>query len=353
MKKLLLIGLIILFFSGVALGNSGPPIIDPVDQSITFNDSSGISLIEEWVKLSFKEINYNDSNKLDLNTGHVSVKYKLKNLEKNKTELDILFISPELDSSSISIKKNGKEISGFEVNEELTAPKNWGAKTPKEIIEPISNKKLYETPNNIYSPNRSFTGISFKINFDPQEIITLDIGYESTSGYYNHGYVANQVYSQIYYLTPAKFWEGDSKVNLMVEFPKGSNTSLHSNIPLNKINSHSYEGQLDKIPHEEWVLTFVDTSKLIFGTNNRTIHNSMVLMISLAGIISGIILRKKSHRLYGIILWLISIAFLIYFVKPTYGSMFLIYIFGPWILLVFIAIYCVALYRKKKNAYFS
>ncbi len=45
MKKVFIIGIAILLFTGIVYSNSGPPMRDPVDQSIIFNEDSGVSLI--------------------------------------------------------------------------------------------------------------------------------------------------------------------------------------------------------------------------------------------------------------------------------------------------------------------
>jgi len=345
MKKILLICLLILSLPNIVSANSGPPIIDPLDQSVVFDENSGVSLIEEWVTISFKD------NAMDkrFGTGHVSVKYMLKNLDNKDKKLDVLFISPEIDSSSITIMKNGEKVEGISTDKELKVPKNWGSNVPKAIIEPISNEELYKTPNNIYNPNRRINGIKFTIDFKPNEVINLDISYQSPSGFYRFQRIASMVYSQIYYLTPAKFWEGESKVNLKVEFPADSKTRLHSNIPLEKINSYTYEGRLDKIPDEEWIFTFVDSSRLIFGTNDRMVHNTLVLIISLLGIVSGVVLKKRASTPWRILLWVLSIAFLFNYFRFSYGMVFLAYLLGPWILLLIIIIYAFVKYRASEK----
>ncbi len=348
MKKILLI-LLFFLIPGIVYSNSGPPIVDPIDQSIIFDEHSGISLVEEWVNVVFKEEYYKDNKELNLSKGYITVKYKLENLDATSKDLDILFLSPEINSSSIKITKNGEELSSINVEQEPTLPKNWNPDTPKEIIEPLSKKSLYETPNNIYSPNLNFTGIKFKVDFEPKQIVTLAISYESASGYYDLHNQASKVHSQIYYLTPASFWEGDSKVNLSVEFPKDSNINLYSNIPLSKTNSNTYTTSLNKIPNSEWVFTFVDSSKLIFRTNNRTLHNSLVFIILLMGILVGRVLKKKIHRLYSYLLWILSLIFFIYYIQPSYGSMFLIIFLGPWILLGLLGAVCLTIYQKNRK----
>jgi hypothetical protein len=58
---------------------------------------------------------------------------------------------------------------------------------------------------------------------------------------------------------------------LEFRLPKGG-YAMNSNIPMERDEPGIYRSTLEEIPEEEWMITYVSTSWLIFGSNYRTVH---------------------------------------------------------------------------------
>ncbi|MBS4538631.1 hypothetical protein GOQ27_09155 [Clostridium sp. D2Q-11] len=340
-KKGIALFLVALFINSISVANMAQPIQDPTSNAIIFNDNSQISLIEETVTYDVKDIK--------LNNGHVHVEYILKNLEYIEKDFDVIFIASSLESSEVELKQNGERIQPIEINEDGQLPQNWNPKPKENIIEPISKKKL----KNIYSgvtQKRDITRIRFPISFKENEEIKVEVSYISVGGFYRRG-VINTIYSQQYYLTPAKFWNGDTKVNLVVNLPEKSDMSLNSNIPMDR-EKNSYTTTLEEIPEYEWIFSYVSKDNLLFDTNYRKIHNRYVLGITLVVILLGVILHKLINKYVGFIIYLLSVLFLGKFIHLSYGATFSTMLIGFLIIPIsgiIILIYVIFEYYERKN----
>lgn len=104
------------------------------------------------------------------------------------------------------------------------------------------------------------------------------------------------MYTQLYYLTPASFWNGNAKVNLRIEFPEGRPVAVHSNIPLEKGKENVFTATLDGVPNNEWTFSYVDTKGLIFGTNDLRRHDMMVFVITALLLTAAPVSRRYSKR---------------------------------------------------------
>lgn len=312
MKILIICIMFMELFTAQVSANAGPPKIDPVDNNLVFYEDSGISLLEEWITFEIGD----DYNRNAL----VKVKYMLKNNSDNDKSFDILFLGPILAQEETEIYANKVKISDFKLVGSESIPDNWRSSSRLKIIEPISKKELLNDYNGAVYKTRTDDGYKFNLFIPKGEVLELDIKYISEGGFYSYDEVVNDVFTQLYYLTPAKFWEGDAKVNMEVIFPD-NNYEIYSNIDLDKINDRTYRGYLDKIPKEEWYFNYTDKDGLVFLTNNRTLHNSMAAFIFISTfLLSKIFWKKKKWLSIGLIILIIPE---LYLFRPSYGFMFL------------------------------
>lgn len=195
MKRLILFITLVIFITPMIIyANGGKPIEDPIDQTIIFDENSGISLLEETINFKFND---------DLYKAKVVVEYNLKNITNKVQSFNIMFITPHLQDADFKVRVNNKEIKDVKIEKNIEIPKNWRAIIETQIIEPISKKilnKSYTVMN-----GRPFVGATFPVTIKPNESIKLNITYNSQSGFYRYQETINTVYSQLYYLTPAKF----------------------------------------------------------------------------------------------------------------------------------------------------
>lgn len=324
MKKLIIvifISVIILITPILVLANGAKPIENPIDQTILFDKSSGVQLVEETVKFTFEEDKYYRAK--------VEIEYNLTNLTDEEQNFNILFVTPSLEDADFKVTINDKVVENIVTKQKITVPKNWTVRVDKKIVEPTSKKTLDKSFNRHSSKlnNNFISGATFPVSIKGHELVKLNITYNSEGGFYRYGDVINTVYSQLYYLTPAKFWDGETKVNLRIQFPENSNLKVFSNISMNKINDYIYEGTLDEIPDKEWLFSFTEKSSLIFGTNSRLKHNIYLIAIALMLSIISIRMKSKSNKRYiRYALYLLIIASILN-IKLPYSAMFFFMIF--------------------------
>lgn len=315
-KYIFLISILIFIIPMIIYANGGKPIEDPIDQTIIFDENSGISLLEETINYRFGD---------NLYEAKVEVGYNLKNTTNQVQSFNIMFITPHLQDADFKVMIDNGEINDVKIQKDIKLPKNWRTSMEKHIIEPISKEIL--TKSYTVMNGRSFTGATFPVTIRPNDSIKLYITYNSESGFYRYQKTVNTVYSQLYYLTPAKFWEGDAKVNLRVEFPKDSNIEMYSNIPMNKINNYTYEGTVDKIPDEEWLFSFTKKDGLIFNTNYKRQHNIIVISIIILLFIVIRIVKLKFNKKYITFLLYLLIVFLVLNISAgPYGILYIPFI---------------------------
>jgi len=338
MKKIILIVLSIILITIPAWGNAAAPSQDPETNMVYFSDDTGISLMEEWITFTIDEEGDQRA--------QVDVKYILKNIDNEGESIKLMFVGPGMAGDEANISADGKIIEDIRLVESNDIPENWQSVEDINIYEPVSGKLLERGFSGYGRGTYEDKGYEFSIDIPLGETVELEIQYESWGGYYSYNEVVNDVNTQIYYLTPARFWEGDAKVNVSVVFPD-ENYEIHSNIELEKINDFEYKTILNKIPNEEWYFSYVNKDGLIFRTNFLKNNNIIAGVIVALTVVLGLFLKRKNKWL-GIIVLLLIMPELFLF-RPTYGFMFMLYIFGPVILIIGLIIFIVLLFMKKRK----
>jgi hypothetical protein len=325
-----------------AAANMAQPLDSPTDQMLFFNDSPNASLVEETILFKFTGDSPADA--------RVEVSYVLENLLENEQQFDVMFVSPEFADADFEVYIDDERISEVTVDEDIGWPTNWQPVITEEIIDPVSGKPLKVSPGSWGSRIRTFSGATFPVNLKAGEPTDIKVAYNSRSGYYRYGDVINTVYTQLYYLTPARFWDGSAGVNLRIEFPEGSSMAVHSNIPLEKENDRTFVAALDGVPGSEWTFSCADTKGLIFGTNNLKKHDILVLAVTAVLLMAVPLSRRYSKNpIFTCLAVLPGAAFFFAAIKVTYGFMFLMYLLGPVILFTTIALLIFIGYKKKSG----
>ncbi len=312
-------------------GNSGPPTVRPSDQKLIFDEESGIALQEEWVTIVMESEEQ----------GYVEVRYLMENISREEENLEMLFILPE-STGSLEIFWNDRSISIEEEVSHLRLPNNWRASKLPLVHDPLSGSNL----RGEYSVHGSYgnsRGKLFSVDLFLGETGELVLHYPSYSGFYRRSEVINPIYHQIYYLTPALFWEGDAKVNLEFQLPEGS-YALDSNIPMENRGQGIYHATLEELPQEEWFVGFVSTSGLFLRTNVRVIHNILVAVIMALMVIGiGLLSTKKDPRYKWLGLLLIPMIFMF---RVGWGLFLLLVLAGPLFFTIFLVWLIAFLYKR-------
>jgi hypothetical protein len=280
-----------------ALANGGPEYrVGAGTGFYEFDENSGIELTEETVTFDYVNL----PNKVfyaNYGLGNVTVIYKLKNKTNSDKNFNMLFITPD-SSYNYSAYINGKKVKTEEIFN--VVPSNWTAEFG------ISNAKGYKGESIKVRPGSRT--IRVPIDIKANDSVQFEIIYNSQTGTYSGRGIVNQEFYEVYYLTPAKFWEGQPKVNLRINFPNNKKFAVTSNIPLSRISGSSYRANLKNLPNNEWMFYFSETTNLIFGTNNQFYHNLLtIISVILLSVIILMIQMKYNKR------WIIPIVYPIIF----------------------------------------
>lgn len=248
---------------GQSLANGGPLSIHAEGFGpLEFTDDSGIRLVEEEVRFRIAK---------PLADGwfpeaQVHIRYKLVNSSDVPADVPVLFVTPTI------------EIGGFQVmdNEVLLEPiwytdpqlADW---KPGEgaVFEPVSGDPI-RTSSSYTVEKPAIQGGSFNIHFEPNEHKTITLTYNDSGGRYKSRYI-HPVFSYLYYLTPAQYWEGQTKARFVIELADRK-TALHSNLPLERVSDTEYAWSTDSLPLEEWSFTVASSRNLLWGTNDMGSH---------------------------------------------------------------------------------
>ncbi len=337
--------LIVLIFAmtGFAWANAGAPYQRPTDNKLVFSEDTGISLMEEWIHFNIKSNDYQRA--------EVEVIYKLKNVDNAEESITLLFLAPYLSLEDIQLTFNGEPIKVFMVTEASDIPEDWEAKITQQSvnIEPVNNRELAYDFSHWYDNGRwSTQGFQFDLPLALGEIGELELSYISDGGYYYYDQdVINRVYSQLYYLSPAVHWEGDTKVHLSMQFPN-DRFAVYSNLPLETKGAGYFGATLNEIPKTEWVFNYVSKEGLFLRTNNRSHHNTVIAIMWIGILVAALFMRKKSKLLF--VLLLLTLLPVTTLFKLAYGHIFMVAIFGPPIVGIGLIVLVVYWVKKRKKS---
>jgi len=326
MLLIVILSAVILTVGSISFANAAAPYERPEDHVLVFDGQTGIALVEEWIHFTVDSQWHRDV--------RVDVTYLLQNINREHSEIELMFVAPYLDEDEIEIIFDGQAIYDFNMKTAQNLPENWEASVDMAIVDPISLKEL---------PHLMGKSFQFKVNIPEGQTKELTMSYQSRAGYYSYDDVINDIQIQLYYMTPAEFWEGNARVNIMIDFPT-EEYALYANIPFEKKSPTRYETALNELPKEEFYFNYVSKEGLVFGTNDRKTHNFYVWALILVIGLLALKWNKWIGRLAMI--GLIPVLFLF---RPTYGTIFLLAYFGPVILGVLIIILLIRFWLKKKK----
>lgn len=341
--------LVVLAIKSHAFANGGPNNSGPDETSgIFFDENSNIALVEETILFSVIEEKY------PAPKAKVSANYNLNNLDDLHKELRIFFIVPS-QSSEFSITWNDIDISKSCEYKEIPLPKNW-ISSSHHLYNPENSEILssynHKTDDQYLSRIR---GIDIPISISGNEKSRLNVEYTSRGGFYKGHEVKNTVYSFMYYLTPAKFWNGTPQVTLKVKLPPDDRYSFYSNISLIEVEKGYYEGQLTSIPEHEWFFSYNSKAGLIYGTNKPDLHLKInVSVILFLYIVALLLSRHFRKRWINVLGYIFSVLYFFLFTGKisdgylgdaiTYFMLFMILV----IIVPFIYFIYLYIYRKKQ-----
>lgn len=327
----------------IANANGAKPMENPSGNGgLIFDENPGVALSNESITFRVLEADFRTEAK-------VTVEYELKNLLNQDQSFKMFFVVPPKYYSNselwFKVLLDGVDITGpgLPNYKSITRPDNWLPKLPEGFIEPYSKRAFHngldgDIVTQYRVEKRKIEGIDIPISIKANSTAKLTIEYDCDGGYYNSDEYEKTIYSYIYFLTPARFWNGEPKVKLNVILPSQiTGYRFYSNIPMKKAGKNHYSTELNKLPDHEWAFTFVNSKGLIYGTNSSKLHTNLTIAISiLIFFITFVLYKRKGSNAYIVMGYILSIAYLFIFMgKIVDGYIMDTFI---WMLLFFVLI---------------
>jgi hypothetical protein len=304
--------MIMLMVLPAAASANGGPLFDPATGYglLRFDEKSNISLVREKVVY-----NVNKGESYYQDEGEVTVLYELHNRNDAQKEIEVLFLTPSIEG--LTVTEGDARISTSRAGNEK--PFNWRPRAKKTVADPVSGKELSLAHSGLGYERAQ--GTTFPLSFEANETKHIVVHYMEVGGMYDKG-VINMIYSHLYYLTPAAYWEGKPQVELEVNLyaPGGK---IHSNLPMEQISPTSYKAVFNDLPTEDWYFSYAYPSRLLFPTNVEKDHNLLVLGSALALTVIAAALAISFRRSYIFTLCAVGIwGFTVYYISKMGGYPF-------------------------------
>lgn len=289
LRLLILAAVLLLTLNPLAANANGGPLFYSAEGFglLQLDENSEISLVREKVIFAVRD----ETEKYNRNT-EVSVQYELHNKSDSTKNVQVLFLTPA--SEAFAVKDGDKQIAV--VMDLKSKPVNWHAEKKNVVIDPISGKELRLSKYSILNP--PVQGARFTLDFEPNETKNIVITYTENGGMYNKG-VISEIYSHLYYLTPAAFWEGEPYVELEIHLD-APGARIHSNLPMEQISSKVFKAEFNELPSEDWYFSYTYPNRLLFPTNMEKDHNLLVLgtTAALTVIAAALALFYRKSRIF-------------------------------------------------------
>jgi hypothetical protein len=281
----------VLFLVGPAFASAnGGPLSTPAEAygQMQLDELSNITLVREKVRFGIYKDPYHNEE------AEIAVEYELRNKNDFMKRVNILFLTPSREQ--VTVMEDADKIEAVPIPK--ATPVNWDVPRKETVTDPISGNALPLSSDGRWEEEAA--GTQFALSFQPGETKQVLIQYRERGGMYNKG-VINRIYSHLYYLTPAKFWEGEPRVELEVSMEEQGGR-LHSNLPLTKIDTHTYMASFTELPKADWYFSYTYPKRLLYPTNIEMDHNirvlATVLGLTLVAALAAIRIRKSSVFLF-------------------------------------------------------
>ncbi|OBZ12073.1 hypothetical protein A8L34_17365 [Bacillus sp. FJAT-27264] len=308
--------LLVVFLLGMLMPTTvvanGGPLYFPADGYglLRLDEQSNISLVREKIVYTMSK-GSNDYG----NSAEVSVEYELHNQNSANKDIEVLFLTPSRESLTVS---EGDELIPTSLAPELR-PVNWKPLVKNTVIEPLSGKEL--SLSRYEGGHSQAQGTRFPLSFKEGETKHIVVRYVEQGGMYDKG-VINMIYSHLYYLTPAEFWEGKPQVELEVKL-YSPDSKLHSNLLMEQTGPTTYKAVFNELPSEDWYFSYVVPKRLLFPTNIEKDHNLMVLgSVVLLTVIAAVLALYFKKSFLFTIGSICILSFTIYYISKMGGYPF-------------------------------
>jgi len=340
MKKIILIILGIIFSTIIVFANSMAPTSIPGKTGILVDKESGIELMDETIIITIDET---------LNKTHYLVNYTFKNINKERIETPIMFLSRgSLHSHDFKVYINNIETKSEAKKIKASAIENWEPEDEFNYIDPFTDD-VFDSTIDRYSSEHILVD-AFDLKMESGQTSDVVIEYERWNGYISPRVTnyMNDVKLASYMLSPAAFYEGEGQVDIKIVAPL--NTILKSNIKLEKKDDQSYEIKDYQLKEDENLyLSFSkepDISELF--AYDKTGFKLRLLALQILLLIAIVII--KNVKLKKVLGFVFIISFIAYLSVVSYGMIFNVILFSFLMIPVLIILWVIHYIRSNNHS---
>ncbi|PLT43952.1 hypothetical protein NYE40_02315 [Paenibacillus sp. FSL W8-1187] len=251
---------------------------------LTFEPSETIRLVREKVVLELPAgIEAHEE-------AEVSVEYELQNESEARQSVEMLFVRPGQQSVDVR-EADGGLLPAQAVDPASLKGMMNSRRNDETIIDPIDGR-AFPPPSELLT----LAGSRYSLTFAPGETKRLSIRYRDQGGMETIS-VATAVGANRYYLSPAAYWKGQPEVELEARLPDSWGWRLHSNVPL-RCEDGVCRVKLDRLPLEEWTISYASSKRLLFPINRQLFYNLCVLITAAALTLYGGDLARRLRRFW-------------------------------------------------------
>jgi hypothetical protein len=241
----------------------------------------------------------------------IKVVYQLHNHLHTDIQVPIAFPHPgETDHWKVTVDGREIPLTGF-----VSIPRDqlMGETPHNEWVHPRTGEKYHIFRRDQFSQFNEILSKTFTVSLQGDTTHSLQVEYEASLGF-DEKTSLHPVYRLDYLLHPASYWSDFKNLQMQLEVP--FDAEVYTNLPLNKISSHSWEGNFQLLPEEDLaVFVSPDSGWVIdlFDSRGKALGCLLVLVILFYPIgrwgLSLIPLRHRS---------LVSLSILVVFIWAGY-----------------------------------
>ena len=288
MKKVSLIFVLVLVLSlpQIVYANMAAPKHSDIGSSITFEKNDTISVLSEVLDIT-----------VDGSQADIVVTYKMKNTTNENTSTQAMFLSPNVENSSVNIVVNDKDKS-FTV-ESYDLNYNTEVKTNDWQYAILTDDELAR-----HNQEQTVDAITFDMSFTPNEEYEVIVSYGySLGGYPDYDFDAKRGEIE-YYLAPATMWKDFSDLTINLYLDKNMPIIKSSNLEFKKVGVRTYqynsntlpEGNLEIVIDENWYQNIFSTLRSPYLDITLMILSPFILIgLIIVVFITWYIRKRKKH----------------------------------------------------------
>lgn len=260
-SALMIIFVISLFSPQVVYANMAAPSLSDVGSAITFEKNEEIAVLSEILNITVSGAK-----------AHIVATYKMMNTTNESISTQSMFLSPNIESSDVSVVVNNKSVDYIADSYAL----NYSTGV---IADDWQYTVLVD--ESITSQNDEVTvdTIAFQMNFAPKEEYDVVVSYNyRLGGYPNYNFDAKEgdIY---YYLAPAAMWNDFSSLTINLYLDKDMPIIKSSNLEFIKTDTRTYQYISDTLPDGNLKIVIDENWWQNIWSSLRSPYLSMTLMM--------------------------------------------------------------------------